>query len=445
MRLKHFFTITAIIVVCGCGVNEKDIMRYGREGNVDLLVRTIDKGYQKQKRHAKVKLAIEQIAKLDHQALNMINRAGQEWSAASPAQRRQMMISDIAGSSVGEVQARLRDMADNEAKELAKAEPEARLEMILKKATGLTKEELAEMENGGAIIATVLEMGMGMAKLNIDEMSFKETFKENEAWNYLLYRFESGFSEELIRHTLLAPSSTSNLNALQKKFLEHIKESDYTSAQALMSIAAGVGIADEQIPHTIQEQLQVTINAKTRLDSLNELQDFAIRSISDCQDHTEKAHKIQEKYFQLGGYILTQEDISNSMLFGVIGLYQIILNSGSGAYLQTTETRFDSKGQFIPLWVYEWGERAMTRLEPGGFTKTEQWKVYREATSGQVREMHEAMDIISASEELIEFSKGVIDSLEPLLSSQNETFHAAQSRLTRLLEETFGYSNVRVD
>ncbi len=424
MRLQRFFTITAIIAVCGCGVNEKDIRRYGREGNVDLLVRTIDKGYQKQKRHAKVKLAIEQIAKLDHQALNMINRAGQEWSAASPAQRRQMITADLAGSSLGEVQGRLRDMADNEAKSLAKAEPEARLEMILRKATGYTKEELAEMENGGAIIATVLFMGSHMAELNIDEMSFKETFKENEAWNYLLYRFDHGFTDDLISHTLFAPSSTSNLNTLQKQFLQHIREDDYAAAQTLVSIAGRVGIADDEIPLSVQDQLLVTLNTQTRLDSLRDLQRKAERSIGYYQDKIEKAHEQQGKYFLLQGYIVGQ---------AAIGLYEISY-FGSRAYLQTTESRFKGRGQFT-LWAYELMEIPVTlRQEFGGFTQ--QWKVYRESTSYEIEKMREAMNSLGASEDSIEVRQRTIDDLEPIISSQNEAFHAAQSRLTRLLEET---------
>ena len=83
------------------------------------------------------------------------------------------------------------------------------------------------------------------------------------------------------------------------------------------------------------------------------------------------------------------------------------------------------------------------RQEFGGFTQ--QWKVYREATSDQVSEMHEANKIISSSEELIEYQQGTIESLEPVLSSHSEAFDTALGQLTRFLEETFGYSSVGVD
>lgn len=346
MRLQRFFTITVIIAACGCGVSENDIRRYGREGNVDLLVRTIDKGYRKQKRHAKVKLAIEQTVKQDIE----------------------------------------------------------------------------------------------------------------KAWNYLLYRFDHGFTDDLISHTLLAPSSTSNLNVLQKQFLQYIQESNlteaqalefirttwrlinspedlrfYAEAQALVSIAARIGIADEQIPPPVQEQLQIIINAQTRLDSLQDLQQEAKRSINSYQNQLDKAKELQGKYFLLQGYIVGQADI---------GFYEISY-FGSRAYLQTTESRFESTGQFT-RWAYELMEIPVTlRQEFGGFTQ--QWKVYREATSDQVSEMHEANKIISASEELIEYQQGIIESLEPVLSSHSEALDGALDQLTRLLKETFDYSNVGVD
>ena len=323
MRLKYFFTITAIIAVCGCGVNEKDIRRYGREGNVDLLVRTIDKGYQKQKRHAKVKLAIEQTVKQD----------------------------------------------------------------------------------------------------------------DEEAWNYLLYRFDHGFTDDLISHTLLAPSSTSNLNVLQKQFLQYIQGSNYTETQALVSIAARVGIADDEIPLSVQDQLLVTLNTQTRLDSLRDLRRKAERSIGYYQDKIEKGRELGGKYFPLQGYIVAQVDL---------GLYEIeMAYYGSHAYLQTTETRFKGRGQFT-LWAYELMEMPVTlRQEFGGFTQ--QWKVYREATSDQIREMREAKESLSAAEDSIVVRQKALDSLEPVISSESEAFDSALGQLTIIFEEAFGYSHVGVD
>jgi len=321
MRLQHYFTIIAIFVICGCGVNEKDIRRYGREGNVDLLVRTIEKGYEEPKQHEKVKLAINQLVKR----------------------------------------------------------------------------------------------------------------KEDKVWNYLLYRFDRGFSDDLIRYTLLAPSSVSDLNTLQKQFLQHIKEANYTEAQTWLSIAGGAGIANEEIPVPVQEQLYLTLNTHSRLDSLTKLQQEAEQSIDYYQDKIESARETKGKYFLLRGYIVGQADN---------GLYEITY-FGSRAYLMTTETRFDSRGQFT-IWASELMEVPVTlRQEFGGFTQ--QWKVYREAPSHEIKGMREAMNRISASEDSIEVRQLTIAHLEPVISSQNEAFKTALNRLNSVLEETFGHSNIGVE
>ena len=321
MKIKVIPAVIAVVMICGCDVSERDIRRYGIRGDVDLLVRTIEKGYEKPKHDKKVKLAIDQLV------------------------RR----------------------------------------------------------------------------------------KDNEVWNYLVYRFDRGFSDDLIRYTLQTPSSTADLNTLQKQFLQHIQETDYTKAEKWLSIAHRVGIADESIPITVQEQLPIIRTTYSRMDSLINLKREVERSIKSYQDKIESARDTQKKYFLLQGYIVAEVDL---------GLYEITY-LGSRAYLMTTETRFESQGRFN-LWVSELIEVPVTlRQEFGGFTQ--QWKVYREAPRHELIKRHEAGTKIGTAEDSIEVRELRLANLEPLISNQDDVYKTALSRLDSALVETFGQSNVSVE
>lgn len=263
-----------------------------------------------------------------------------------------------------------------------------------------------------------------LVKAAVEELIMVEGL---EAWPYLGYRFDRGFSEDLKRHALQTSDPTLNMTTLQIRLLDHFSREESIAARKLLKQAADLNISTDLFPENVTDQMEVAMEVSGQHYHATLMQEDLKDALKDHVKRRDLNQERANRYLMfIGSIVVNQGD----NLYEIVGPW-----GGQHALLLTVSTSFTGPGSFR-LPVEKLTEMPVTlRQELGGFTQ--QWKVYRETNIENIDLAREAGSKSYALQDSISETKKDLRHYEAQITKLEISRKAEWSRLDSVCRVTF--------